>query len=446
MLTPLEYLHKDRDHTHRLLERLSIAITDAQVDTFNDVIVNMKQSELDGLWKRFQESSSDLLRFLDPDDLESMHAHDRENFVTADIYQRAHKRLTERGEILKEANSRPKRLKPSEVVMPKFAGNYTEWVTWRSQFVSKVKNSRFTAAEKIDLLIDALAGEARQCAGMAEHRDDVDFQRMWTKLEATYDNKYQIVTEHINKLLDLPQMTHPIPDLLRRIIDTVEQELRSLERFGYQTESWDPLIAVMILRRLDPVTISIWEMDRSPADPPTLKDVIPFIERRILAVRNLKTLNVHGSRYDTSNSSSMESLLNQERNRNPFKRPGSNDNQATHRKRDRPSSTIVKSETTTPRPVPPKCQECKVPHFMWHCTTFKSWTLDKRIRMINEWGLCPCCLQAKHAAADCSAPGCKRCDMAKHNNMLCPRHMVFRVNAVSSNHRGKGRRGLAKTQ
>lgn len=446
MLTPLERLHEDRDHSHRLLERLSTAISRAPVSTFNEVIVNMKLSELNGQWERFQETSTDLLRVLDPDDAEALDAHDVENFVTADIYQRAHKLLADQLETLKQARARPTTLKPSEVVMPKFAGRYTEWVNWRSQFVSKVKDSRFTAAEKIDLLINALSGEALQCAGEAEHRDDVDFQRMWTKLEATYDNKYQIITEHINKLLDLPQMTHPVPELLRRIIDTAEQELRSLERFGYQTEAWDPLITVMILRKLDPVTIGFWEMDRNPTTPPSLKDVVPFVERRIMAIRNLKSMNGNSSAERASNAAPMESFRNQDRSRNPFKRPGSHDEQATRSKRDRPSSTIVRSQTEPRRPEPPKCRECKVPHFMWHCPAFKLWPLDKRIKMVAEWGLCPCCLVAKHAAADCAVPGCKRCDMAPHNNMLCPRHMVFRVNAVSSDRNGKGRRGLAKTQ
>lgn len=447
-------LHEERDRLHRFIARFATSIRIAPVNTYHESMVNMKQAELDGLWKRFQEASTSLLQMLDPDNEEEMNAHDHENLLVADLYEEASEALSLRWRTIKDARRRPTLPKPTEIQLPKFGGKYTAWINWRAQFVSKVKDTQLSAGEKIDLLLNALTGEARQCAGETEHRDDSDFQRMWCKLEATYDNKYQIVTEHISKLIDLPQMSNPVPETLRRIIDTVEQELRSLERFEYDTRAWDPLIAVMVLRKLDPVTIGIWEMDRDPVKPPSLKDVLPFIEKRILAIRNLKVRQSQCSslRGDVGTSTTTTSNENQTpveaATRNPFKRNAPDGNVSRHGKRPRPAIESAGGTDGAKAPEPPMCPNatCETRHFLWHCKVFKDWSLDKRLNMVGEWGLCPCCLVAKHAAAKCSRDGCRRCDMAKHNNMLCPRHMVFRVNAVSTGKNRKARRGFAPTQ
>lgn len=279
-------------------------IVDARSIKFNEAMVTMKRSELDDLWNQYQETTAALLASVDLDDAESLARDDDENMDLANLYYVGAEVLNRRMAKLKAARARPATVKPFEIVLPKFVGRYTSWISWRSQFVSKVKDSELAAADKIDLLLSALSGEACQCTGETEHRDGKDLC-MWAKLEAIYDNKY------------LPIMTSPSPDTLRKIVDTVEQELYSLERFDYMTDSWDPLVAVIILRKLDPLTIGVWEMDRDPVKPPSLKDVLPFLEKRILAIRNLKVMHVQPERNPT-NAVAHSSQQPGKGSRNPF--------------------------------------------------------------------------------------------------------------------------------
>lgn len=440
-------LREDRNRSNRLLTRMVKAIQDARSIQFNEAVVSMRLSELDGLWARHKDTTSALLAFVDLDNAATLAEYDDENIEVATLYHEGSKILYKRLDEIKAARARPKTVKPSEINLPKFGGRYTAWVSWRAQFVSKVKNSQLIAADKIDLLLGALTGEARQCAGETEHRDQRDLDRMWTKLEATYDNKYQIVTEHISKLLDLPVMTTASPDMLRKIVDTVEQELRSLERFDYQTDSWDPLVAVIILRKLDPATIGNWEMDRDPIKPPSLKDVLPFLEKRILAIRNLKVMSQHAAQTIShaasergSQHSGQQSVRHSGQNkRNPFGSKGAKENDESVKRARFSSNSGAKKDSTGGNP--PMCGECKMPHFLWHCKTFKGWTLPRRVEKVAEWGICPCCLIEKHPAADCPSQGCARCNMAKHNNMLCPRHIVFRSNTLSLDNRRHKRAG-----
>lgn len=87
--------------------------------------------------------------------------------------------------------------------MSTFSGTYTEWAAWRSEFLAKVMNTSLNTSEKISLLLSSLKHEAAACAGRAERLDDVELQRIWTKLEKTYDNKYQQAYAHIMEILNI---------------------------------------------------------------------------------------------------------------------------------------------------------------------------------------------------------------------------------------------------
>lgn len=54
-------------------------------------------------------------------------------------------------------------------------------------------DTQLDASDKISLLLGTLAKEAASCAGRAERLDQMELQRIWNKLEKTYDNKYQQV-------------------------------------------------------------------------------------------------------------------------------------------------------------------------------------------------------------------------------------------------------------
>lgn len=68
--------------------------------------------------------------------------------------------------------------------------------------------------------------------------------------------------------MDLPRINEPSAKMMRSLVDTSDQKLSALERFGYDTKEWCPVIAVMLFRKLDQVTLSVWEMDREPPEPP----------------------------------------------------------------------------------------------------------------------------------------------------------------------------------
>lgn len=449
----IDVIRAERQRIYDNMHQVSESVTAQSVAGWDEVVINMVRDELKRHWVQYQAENGNLIDALS--EVTSQRQAREEAIVVAREVSKVQSVLENR---YKELPSQQPRvpIKPSEIVLPIFDGTYTAWVAWRSQFVNKVLSTSLSADSKIDLLLGSLRGEALQCAGESERRDQVDFDRIWKKLEATYDNRYQIVTQHVNRLLDLPVLTSASANLLRLIIDTVEQELRSLHRFGYLTDGWDPLVAVIMLRKLDPTTLSIWEMDRDPVKAPSKDDVIKFIEKRILALRNLSAARPvsvgstsHSHQHHERSHNYGRNSHSQKRRHdahsaqvsvNPFSHKRNDDHAATSEsKRIRVPHVNEQLHHKEVKP-PPKCPECDKLHYMWFCPVFKSWDLDKRLKQVGLWKLCPCCLISRHASAECRERGCPRCDNAKHNNMLCPKSIVFRSNLIVDRSR-KGRRG-----
>lgn len=437
----LQVIRAERQRVYDNMVQVAETVTAQSVVAWDEIVVNMVQGELNRHWAQYLTENGRLIDALTESELQREVR--QEAIGVASEFGKVRTLLDDRFQQLQSQKGRMAP-KPSEINLPKFDGAYTAWVAWRAQFVNKVKDTALPADAKIDLLLSSLTGEARQCAGESERRDQVDFDRMWAKLDTTYDNRYQIVSQHINKLLDLPVTNSNPAQTMRLIIDTVEQELRSLHRFGYLTDGWDPLIAVLMLRKLDSLTLSIWEMDRDPAKAPSKDDVIRFIEKRILALRNLRATQSTTDRVASQPHNPNWSQHNNHKNRrhdiqlpaqsvvstsNPFANRCHDNQSSRDAKRPRQSNHDSKPSHTDLR-IQPTCPECNKPHFMWFCPAFKSWDLEKRMKEVAKWKLCPCCLIDRHLSSECREKGCPRCNNDKHNNMLCPKSYVYKSNMV----------------
>lgn len=409
-------LARSRQH----LERLCAVIDNADLSDWNEHVVVMKKSEIDRIWAKYQ-LIKDAFYSTDASPAELAGA-DNEAIQAANRYGSSKTKLDNRAKALDLFVARPL-LRPSEIQLPTFSGDYTGWTAWRSEFVNKVKNTNLPVDAKIDILIRSIDRDAKNLIGDPERRDHEEFERMWTSLEARYDNKYQIILEHITALFKLPTIKQSDPNSMRRLIDSMDQELRSLRRFDYNTEHWSPLMAVLLITRMDQTTRTIWEMEHVPNEAPALDSVLKFLEKRLMAVRNMSFSVpelVSPTAYcgDRASSSSSAQTVGHHSN-NPFFGKISKARKENHPYRNK--------NLASPKGHHFVCPTCDKPHFLWFCTAFKSLSLRERIEKVGQWGLCPCCLIAKHPAISCVSAGCQRCDNAKHNNMLCPKATVFKL-------------------
>lgn len=334
--------------------------------------------------------------------------------------------------------------KPSEIHLEKYDGDYAEWSSWSAQVQSAVIDVDIPIHSKIDLILQALGDTIKPSIGKAESRDQCELDRIWDKLHALCSNPYDRARTHIGAILDLPVLNKPTDKDVRKLIDTVDFQLRALKRMEFDVAAWDPMIIEILLRKMDKSMIRIWERERDQIELPTLKSLITFFERQVQSIRNLnrvlKEVPPTASQKDSTNSKH-PAATSDGSNAKRFKR--SNDASASgHNQQDRPrsrdDSQRKASANANGQPKPPRCRmECpeRRPHFLWNCVEFRKLNVDERLSRISSWKLCRRCLIAEHDVATCKAQACNNCEEI-HNRMLCPK---FRVYSAVNSAQGKKR-------
>lgn len=447
MAQTVDELKVAREKVLTQLTRAGSTIKLPEVESWDKAVLSLKRGILEKAWEEYQVAHTALMSHPDTTN-DQLSEFDAQAVAAARVYSQPRALIDVHLAAIQGLAS-TSICRPSEISVPIFNGAYTSWVPWRSEFLSKVKNAVLPPGDKIDLLRSALAGEARGRIGEPDRRDAAEFEAMWQLLESTYDHQYQIIVGHINTIMDLKPMPMASATDMRKIIDVLDRELRALQRFEYDTDGWSPLLAVMVLRKLDRATLEEWEKERVPTDKPVLADLKKFMEKRILMIRNLE-FSCRNDEDARSVIEARQSRAQTHETRNVNSRHHSAPNPFAHQtieredgkrswKRSRPVEERINIQPNAALAVQlPVCKLCeKGPHHLWFCKKFKAWSLAERLQYVENRHLCPCCLVSdKHTSAICPAPGCPRCDNNKHNRVLCPKAAVFRTNVVN---RGKTR-------
>ena len=83
-----------------------------------------------------------------------------------------------------------------------------------------------------------------------------NYTEAWNLLNYRYGNEQYIIDCHMKKLVKLEPVIHPGVKDLRKLYDTVESHVQSLNSLGINCQHFDPLLIPIILERL-PNTIKL---------------------------------------------------------------------------------------------------------------------------------------------------------------------------------------------
>ncbi|KAI5638023.1 hypothetical protein NE865_09257 [Phthorimaea operculella] len=196
---------------------------------------------------------------------------------------------------------------------------------------------------------------------------DSSYKESLTILKERYDNKYVIISEHVNKLLDLQPITKSTASSIRSFVCTIKQQLGALRNLTPDTDKWDQILICILTRKLDAFSNRDFQFSRDVKKEPSVKELIEFLEKKALGLENAASASCVPS---TST---------------PVERAKA----VQYKKGSSTSACNVVVKTA------PTCSFCKSPsHKLFSCDKFKALPSNERVGFAGENKLCRTCLTA----------------------------------------------------
>lgn len=296
------------------------------------------------------------------------------------------------------------KVKLPTISLPTFDGSYDHWLEYRDTYLSLVHNSKeIDNVQKFHYLRSSLSGSALLVIKSLEFSSE-NYSVAWELLENRFNSNRLLVQNHVKALFSMTSLNKESSSLIRKLIDTVLKNLRSLKNLGEPTESWDTLIIYLITSKLDFVTEREWETHKSSIlnshnqsnSRITVDDLITFLKNRADV---LETINLAHSKSYTDNNTKKSSHSQQSNKSHSYT---STQNKQHYNKNPKRSRI---------------CAMCQANHPLYLCESFLKLTINDRIKFINEKKLCFNCLRANHSVEECWLGPCKQCNK-KHNSLI----------------------------
>ncbi|XP_039303389.1 uncharacterized protein LOC120357294 [Solenopsis invicta] len=358
---------------------------------FTTSVTRNRMSILEKQWTQCQKLHADLKAAVKPAERDEWPYFSEEQFrkATEDYYEASDylsevlERLTRptahvtASSTLDLSSGPPSSILLPRIELPKFSGQYTEWVNFRDIFESIViKNEGLTNVQRLHYLKSSLTSEARIVIKNISVTD-ANYELVWGAVKERYENTRAIVSSYLNTILEATPKADSVSEL-KRVHDSINDAvlaLRNLER-----NCVDDFVVAILSRKLDVNTRTEWEISLgNKREPASFNELSTFLVGRMLA------LNVAGDTRSSNNSK-------------------------TNR------SAATKSLTAAISNV--KCLYCAGSHLLFQCAQFKSLSTEQRKNVARQHRCCYNCLTKGHYPRDCKSRGrCARCQR-KHHTLL----------------------------
>ena len=264
---------------------------------------------------------------------------------------------------------------------PTFDGNILNWVTFWEQFkVAIHSNDRLHDAQKFVYLREAVKdGSANQVIQGISHSAG-SYNVAVDSLRKRYDRPRHIHKNHVQALVDTPNIRTGSGKELRQFHDVFSRHVRSLRMI--KGDTFDTFVSAFAEMKLDQESKFAWQTQtQEKKDVPSIDELLNFIDRR-------------------AEASELSTPQISERKPPPLKRE-------------------TKMRASYQVTIERKCVGCnEETHFLHTCSTFRSLTPVERLAIAKKYSLCLNCLRQGHFASQCQlTQRCKKCK-GKHHTLL----------------------------
>ncbi|KAL0829434.1 hypothetical protein ABMA28_004206 [Loxostege sticticalis] len=271
------------------------------------------------------------------------------------------------------------------IPIPKFSGDYNDWLSFRDLFKSLIHNdSSLSKIEKHHYLKSSLSGDAELLLKNIL-LTEANYDDAWKKLEDRYDNKRIIVTNILNCLMNQKKITAESTKGIKDLLDTTSQCLSSLNNLQINTSSWDAIIVHIVVSKLDTESHKLWEQSLgSNTNIPKYTELASFLENRFRTMEMI---------YNTTHKEFQKREVNKV---NQNYQPKVN------------MKTFATEVDTT-------CTYCSQNHYICHCKEFATLSVPERQCFVKKNNICFNCLVKGHLVTHCrQSSTCRKCGRRHH--------------------------------
>lgn len=271
-------------------------------------------------------------------------------------------------------------IKLPTIQIPKFSGQYEDWLEFRDTFESLIhSNASIGDVQKFHYLRASLEGSAAQVIRSLEFSSS-NYVVAWELLCDRFNNTKLLIQNHVQSIFSIEPIKRESAQSIRKILDTISKNLRSLDILGEPTQSWDTLIIYIINSKLDSKTSREWEERKSELKYITLKEFQLFLKNKADLLETIYMSNkVDKYKHTTENVKGLAAVTNTEQ-------------------------SIC-------------CPVCNESHRIYNCHKFLSQSINERADSVRKLKLCINCLRPGHQARVCRLGTCTKCSRS-HNTLL----------------------------
>lgn len=298
--------------------------------------------------------------------------------------------------------------------VPIFAGSYEGWISFFQIYESVIHNrTDLSKIQKFYYLKSYLKGDASQLLHSLELTDD-NYDVAINLLKERYENKKMLIHNHMKNIVDLPPINKESYVALRKCIDIIQRNVRSLKTLGESVDTWDTILIFLIVSKLDSQSRKEWEMFSNKISQPKLEDLLNCLKNKC---QLLETLDSKTSNKEKENNQfSVKSYSGDKTRVHLATSDAQSQNQNTSYRKQ---NNVYKYN----------CTFCKQnTHITFKCRKLLSLPIISRYSELNKAGICTNCLQIGHSVEVCTGRNCRICNK-RHNTML---HDEDRNSSVNS--------------
>lgn len=277
-----------------------------------------------------------------------------------------------------EASSSGGVVRLPEIDIPAFDGkDYAKYQTFLELFDAVIdSNQKLQPVQKLFYFRKYLKGEALSLIEGLPLTGD-SYIRARELLKCRYDNKFLVVTNHVQALIDSPTIAKGTAHNLRELVSCSRQHLSALKAMGQPTEHWDLVVLTILLRKVDQFSCRAFHGERDNTKMPTIEDFFSFMEKR-------------ASSFEESQQSEGKSSF-------------------TFAQKNNRVSNIANIMT---------CKCCQsTSHKLFKCPVYGTKPVSERLQFVTKNNLCQICL-GMHKGKCHFHFKCSICNSKVHNTLL----------------------------